>query len=41
MSDTGRSLPLTDISQDERAFRQLVRVFAEKKIRTVVHEMDE
>ena len=41
MTDMGRSLPLTDISQDERAFRQLVRDFAEKKIRPVVHEMDE
>jgi butyryl-CoA dehydrogenase/short/branched chain acyl-CoA dehydrogenase len=41
MSEAGRSLPLTDLSSDERAFRQLVRDFAEKKIRPVVHEMDE
>ncbi len=41
MSDAGRSLPLTDLSQDERSFRQLVRQFAEEKIRPVVHQMDE
>ena len=41
MSDAGRSLPLTDLSQDESSFRQLVREFAEEKIRPVVHQMDE
>ena len=41
MSEAGRSLPLTDLSQDESSFRQLVREFAEEKIRPVVHQMDE
>ena len=41
MSDSGRSLPLTDLSQDESSFRELVREFAEEKIRPLVHEMDE
>ena len=41
MSDAGRSLPLTDLSQDESSFRQLVRQFAEEKIRPIVHQMDE
>ena len=41
MSDDARSLPLTDLSEDEAGFRTLVRDFAEEKIRPVVHEMDE
>ena len=41
MSDDARSLPLTDLSEDEAGFRQLVRDFAEEKIRPLVHEMDE
>ncbi len=41
MSDAGRSLPLTDLSQDESSFRQLVREFAEERIRPIVHQMDE
>jgi short/branched chain acyl-CoA dehydrogenase len=41
MSDVGRSLPLTDLSQDESSFRHLVRDFAEEKVRPIVHEMDE
>ena len=41
MSDVARSLPLTDLSQDEAGFRQLVRDFAEEKVRPLVHEMDE
>jgi butyryl-CoA dehydrogenase/short/branched chain acyl-CoA dehydrogenase len=41
MHDVARSLPLTDLSQDERGFRQLVRDFAEEKVRPIVHDMDE
>jgi len=41
MSDAARSLPLTDLSGDESGFRQLVRDFAEEKVRPLVHEMDE
>jgi alkylation response protein AidB-like acyl-CoA dehydrogenase len=41
MSDAGRSLPLTDLSAHESSFRGVVRDFAEKKIRPIVHEMDE
>ena len=41
MSDAARSLPLTDLSEDESGFRQLVRDFAEEKVRPLVHEMDE
>ena len=36
-----RSLPLTDISEDEKSFRELVRDFAEEKIRPLVRKMDE
>jgi len=36
-----RSLPLTDISEDEKSFRELVRDFAEEKIRPLVRRMDE
>jgi alkylation response protein AidB-like acyl-CoA dehydrogenase len=41
MSDTARSLPVTDLSEDEASFRQVVRDFAEERIRPLVHEMDE
>lgn len=41
MSDDTRSLPLTDLSEDEAGFRQVVRDFAQEKIRPLVHEMDE
>jgi short/branched chain acyl-CoA dehydrogenase len=40
MSDT-RSLPLTDLSDDEKSFRDLVRDFAEERIRPLVRKMDE
>jgi len=36
-----RSLPLTDISEDERMFRDAVRDFAEERVRPLVHKMDE
>jgi butyryl-CoA dehydrogenase/short/branched chain acyl-CoA dehydrogenase len=35
-----RSLPLTDLSQDERDFRAAVRAFAEERIRPHVRTMD-
>ncbi len=41
MSDSQRSLPLTDLSEDEKSFRELVRDFAEQKIRPFVRKMDE
>jgi short/branched chain acyl-CoA dehydrogenase len=41
MSDEHRSLPLTDLSDDESAFREVVRAFAERKIRPLVRQMDE
>src|SRR5512135_1582554 len=41
MSDNHRSLPLTDLSEDEKSFRQVVRDFAEEKIRPLVRKMDE
>jgi alkylation response protein AidB-like acyl-CoA dehydrogenase len=41
MSEYARSLPLTDLSQDEAAFRQMVGDFADQKIRPRVHDMDE
>jgi butyryl-CoA dehydrogenase/short/branched chain acyl-CoA dehydrogenase len=41
MSDCERSLPLTDLSEDERSFRDLVRDFAEERIRPHVRRMDE
>ena len=41
MSDSHRSLPLTDLSDDERAFREVVRDFAEQRIRPLVRQMDE
>ena len=36
-----RSLPLTDLSEDERDFRATVREFAEERIRPLVRKMDE
>ncbi|MGH9198910.1 MAG: acyl-CoA dehydrogenase family protein, partial [Acidimicrobiia bacterium] len=36
-----RSQPLTDLSEDERLFRQSVREFAEAQIRPLVSVMDE
>src|SRR5687768_2655050 len=36
-----RSLPLTDLSEDERMFREMVRDFAETRVRPLVHKMDE
>jgi short-chain 2-methylacyl-CoA dehydrogenase len=36
-----RSLPLTDLSEDERSFRQVVREFAEEKVKPLVSKMDE
>jgi butyryl-CoA dehydrogenase/short/branched chain acyl-CoA dehydrogenase len=44
MSDTltaHRSLPLNDLSEDERLFRDQVRQFAEERIRPLVSKMDE
>jgi short/branched chain acyl-CoA dehydrogenase len=39
MSGT-RSLPLTDLSEDERMFREQVRQFAESEVRPLVGKMD-
>jgi short/branched chain acyl-CoA dehydrogenase len=36
-----RSLPLTDISEEERLFREMVRQFAEEEVRPLVRQMDE
>jgi butyryl-CoA dehydrogenase/short/branched chain acyl-CoA dehydrogenase len=36
-----RSLPLTDLSEDERMFRDMVRDFAEKEVRPLVASMDQ
>jgi short/branched chain acyl-CoA dehydrogenase len=36
-----RSLPLTDLSEEERMFQGQVRDFAEKRVRPLVHRMDE
>jgi butyryl-CoA dehydrogenase/short/branched chain acyl-CoA dehydrogenase len=44
MSETAspvRSLPLTDISEEERLFRDMVRQFAEDEVRPLVRRMDE
>jgi len=35
-----RSLPLTDLSEDERMFRDQVRQFAEERVRPLVAQMD-
>ena len=45
MTDTAtltdhRSLPLTDLSEDERMFQDQVRAFAEEKVRPLVSKMD-
>ena len=43
MSETmapARSLPLTDLSEDERMFREQVRQFAESEVRPLVGKMD-
>jgi alkylation response protein AidB-like acyl-CoA dehydrogenase len=41
MSDeTHRSLPLTDLSEDETMFREQVRSFAESEVRPLVGQMD-
>jgi alkylation response protein AidB-like acyl-CoA dehydrogenase len=40
-SDALRSLPLTDLSDDEKAFRDLVRDFADARVRPLVRQMDE
>jgi len=36
-----RSLPLTDLSEDEAMFQEAVRDFAEERVRPLVHKMDE
>ena len=36
-----RSLPLTDLSEEERLFQEAVRDFAEERVRPLVREMDE
>ena len=36
-----RSLPLTDLSEDERLFREQVRQFAEETVRPLVSRMDQ
>src|SRR5262245_10027720 len=36
-----RSLPLTDLSEDERLFRDAVRDFAQERVRPLVRRMDE
>jgi butyryl-CoA dehydrogenase/short/branched chain acyl-CoA dehydrogenase len=41
MNEMGRSLPLTDLSQEESGFLHVVRDFAEEKVRPIVHQMDE
>jgi len=41
MAETLRSLPLTDLSDDEKSFREVVRDFAEEKVRPLVRKMDE
>jgi short/branched chain acyl-CoA dehydrogenase len=38
---TARSLPLTDLSEDERSFSEVVREFAEERIRPLVRRMDD
>jgi alkylation response protein AidB-like acyl-CoA dehydrogenase len=36
-----RSLPLTDLSEEEAMFRDAVRDFADERVRPLVHKMDE
>jgi short/branched chain acyl-CoA dehydrogenase len=38
---TARSLPLTDLSEDEKMFRDQVRQFAEERVRPLVAKMDQ
>src|SRR5256714_14202420 len=38
---TRRSLPLTDLSEEERMFREQVREFAQRRVRPLVRRMDE
>ncbi len=38
---THRSLPLTDLSEDEMMFRDQVRQFAEERVKPLVHKMDQ
>src|SRR5512147_197950 len=40
MTDSHRSLPLTDLSEDEQMFRDQVRQFAEERVRPLVPAMD-
>jgi len=40
MSENRRSLPLTDLSEDERMFRDQIRQFAEERVRPLVAKMD-
>jgi short/branched chain acyl-CoA dehydrogenase len=40
MSESRRSLPLTDLSEDERMFRDQIRQFAEEQVRPLVAKMD-
>jgi butyryl-CoA dehydrogenase/short/branched chain acyl-CoA dehydrogenase len=41
MNENHRSLPLTDLNDDERSLRELVREFAEERVRPLVRTMDE
>jgi short/branched chain acyl-CoA dehydrogenase len=41
MANGPRSLPLTDLSEDERMFRDQVREFAMREVRPLVRKMDE
>src|SRR5687767_15543432 len=41
MTDAPRSLPLTNLSEDEALFRDQVREFALREVRPLVHKMDE
>jgi butyryl-CoA dehydrogenase/short/branched chain acyl-CoA dehydrogenase len=41
MPETLRSLPLTDLSEDEKGFREVVRDFAEERVRPLVRKMDQ
>jgi butyryl-CoA dehydrogenase/short/branched chain acyl-CoA dehydrogenase len=41
VASSHRSLPLTDLSEDERMFREQVRQFAEEKVRPLVSKMDQ
>jgi alkylation response protein AidB-like acyl-CoA dehydrogenase len=41
MEAVPRSLPLTDLSEDEEAFRELVRDFARSRVGPLVRQMDE